>query len=116
MRKPAKIRTYAFLPHDLSISFSATFRLSPISAKNAWGVSATGFTQKRHTLYPYYNGRGGKFQMFFTKNRRPKTGADLRILPYLTYSITTRRLGSTPVEWVVMFSMSCRAAWITWRS
>ena len=35
---------------------------------------------------------------------------------YLTYSMTTRRLGSTPVEWVVMFSMSCRAAWITWRS
>ena len=29
---------------------------------------------------------------------------------YLTYSMTTRRLGSTPVEWVVMFSMSCRAA------
>ena len=35
---------------------------------------------------------------------------------YLTYSITTRRLGSVPVEWVVMFSISCRVAWITWRS
>ena len=35
---------------------------------------------------------------------------------YLTYSMTTRRLGSTPVEWVVMLSMSCRAAWITCRS
>ena len=32
------------------------------------------------------------------------------------YSMTTQRLGSTPVEWVVMLSMSCRAAWITWRS
>ena len=29
---------------------------------------------------------------------------------YLTYSITTRRLGSTPVEWVVILSMSWRAA------
>lgn len=49
------------------------------------------------------------FKCFFgetAKNRRPKTGTDLRILSYLTYSITTRRLGSTPVEWVVMFSMS----------
>lgn len=35
------------------------------------------------------------------------------IFDYLTYSITTQRLGSTPVEWVVMFSISCRAAWIT---
>ena len=33
-----------------------------------------------------------------------------------TYSMTTRRLGSVPVEWVVMLSMSCRAAWMTWRS
>ena len=37
-------------------------------------------------------------------------------LRYLTYSMTTRRLGSTPVEWVVMLSMSCSAAWITCRS
>ena len=65
MRKPVKIRTYAFLLHDLPILFSATSRLSPISAKNACGVSATGFTQKRHTLYAYYNGWDGKFQMFF---------------------------------------------------
>ena len=35
------------------------------------------------------------------------------ILHYFTYSITTRRLGSVPMEWVVIFSMSCRAAWIT---
>ena len=35
---------------------------------------------------------------------------------YLTYSLTTRRLGSVPVEWVVMLSISCREAWITWRS
>ena len=33
-----------------------------------------------------------------------------------TYSMMTQRLGSTPVEWVVMLSISCRAAWITWRS
>ena len=55
------------------------------------------------------------FKYFFAE----KIGARLRQVPisaYLTYSITTRRLGSTPVEWVVMFSMSCRAAWITWRS
>ena len=35
---------------------------------------------------------------------------------YLTYSITTRRLGSVPVEWVVTLSISCRAEWIRWRS
>ena len=35
------------------------------------------------------------------------------ILHYLTYSITTLRLGSVPMEWVVMFSTSCSAAWIT---
>ena len=34
-------------------------------------------------------------------------------LDYLTYSMTTRRLGSVPVEWVVMLSISCREAWIT---
>ena len=107
MRKPVKIRTYAFLLHDFPISFSAAFCLSPVSAKNACGVSATGFTQERHTLYAYYNGWDGKFQMLFSaKNRRPFPGADFRIPSYLTYSITTRRLGSTPVEWVVMFSMS----------
>ena len=32
---------------------------------------------------------------------------------YLTNSMTTLRLGSVPVEWVVMFSISCRAEWIT---
>jgi len=30
-----------------------------------------------------------------------------------TYSITIRRLGSVPVEWVVMLSISCNAEWIT---
>ena len=110
-----QIRTYAFLLHDLPIKLSVTFHFSLISAKNARSTSATGFTQKRHTLYAYYNGWSGKFQMFFAE----KIGARLRQVPisvYLTYSITTRRLGSTPVEWVVMFSMSCKAAWITWRS
>ena len=29
---------------------------------------------------------------------------------YRTYSMTTQRLGSTPVEWVVMLSISWRAA------
>ena len=63
--KSVKIRTYAFLPHDFPRKFSVTLRLSPIFAKNACGVSATGFTQKRHTLYAYYNGWGRKFQMLF---------------------------------------------------
>ena len=107
MRKSVKIRTYAFLPHDFPIKFSVTLRLSPISAKNACGVSATGFTQKRHTLWAYYNGWGGKFQMFFAvKKSAPVSGRRFSFISYLTYSITTRRLGSTPVEWVVMFSMS----------
>ena len=51
-----QIRTYAFLLHDLPIKFSVTFHFSLISAKNARSASATGFTQKRHTLYAYYNG------------------------------------------------------------
>ena len=34
------------------------------------------------------------------------SGRRFSFISYLTYSITTRRLGSTPVEWVVMFSMS----------
>ena len=60
------------------------------------------------------------FKCFFCKTAKNRhlilADADFYLLFYLTYSITTRRLGSTPVEWVVMFSMSCRAAWITWRS
>uniref|UniRef100_UPI003FEF9299 hypothetical protein n=2 Tax=Gemmiger formicilis TaxID=745368 RepID=UPI003FEF9299 len=37
----------------------------PIPQKKARGCSATGFTQKRHTLYLYYSGFGWKFQMLF---------------------------------------------------
>ena len=65
MRKSKNIRTYAFLLHDLLMKFSPIFHLSPTSTqKSAW-YSATGFTQKRHTLYAYYSGFGRKFQVFF---------------------------------------------------
>ena len=43
MRKSQNIRTYAFLLHDLLMNFYP-------SRKKTCGVSATGFTQKRHTL------------------------------------------------------------------
>lgn len=33
-----------------------------------------------------------------------------RFICYRTYSMITRRLGSVPVEYVVMFSISCNAA------
>ena len=61
MRKPAMIRDYAFLLHDLCI-------VLPISEKRACGAPATGFTQKRHTLYAYYNRCERKFQIFFSEN------------------------------------------------
>ena len=51
MRKSLMIRTYAFLPHDSLMKFSVTLRLFPhFHKKKTCGVSATGFTQKRHTL------------------------------------------------------------------
>ncbi len=56
----------------------------------------------------------GKSFKIASNNQAP--GAAGGLLRYFTYSMTTRRLGSTPVEWVEMFSMSCSAAWITWRS
>ena len=55
MRKSLKTRTYAFLLHDLLINF----------CKKARGASATGFTQKRHTLYAYYSRGKSEFQMIF---------------------------------------------------
>ena len=56
MRKSQNIRTYAFLLHDLPIKF---FPILPFlirfRKKRRVAVSPTGFTQKRHTLYAYYN-------------------------------------------------------------
>ena len=37
----------------------------PIPQKKARGCSATGFTQKRHTLYAYYSRGKSEFQMLF---------------------------------------------------
>ena len=37
----------------------------PIPQKKARGCSATGFTQKRHTLYTYYSRGKSEFQMIF---------------------------------------------------
>lgn len=80
MRKSVKIRTYAFLPHDFPIKFSVTLRLSPISAKNACGVSATGFTQKRHTLWNQYIRFWENLQMVVVcKNRLPSGGPEWTI-------------------------------------
>ena len=60
---------------------------------------------------------GGKSQTFRHRKNAPCVlhGAFLHF-NQRTYSMTTRRFGSVPVEWVVMLSMSCREAWITWRS
>ena len=60
---------------------------------------------------------GGKSQTFRHRKNAPCFSAR-GVLQFnqRTYSMTTRRFGSVPVEWVVMLSMSCREAWITWRS
>ena len=66
MRKSQNIRTYAFLLHDLPMKFSLILPfLTRFRKKKARGCSATGFTQKRHTLYIYYSGFGWKFQILF---------------------------------------------------
>ena len=55
MRKSQHIRTYAFLLHDLPMKFSPILPfLTRFRKKSVW-QSATGFTQKRHTLYAYYS-------------------------------------------------------------
>ena len=66
MRKSQHIRTYAFLLHDLPMKFSPILPFLTRFRKKACGCSATGFTQKRHTLYAYYSGFGRKFQMIFS--------------------------------------------------
>ncbi len=58
----------------------------------------------------------GEFFCQQNKKRAAAAAAALFFGIYRTYSMTTRRFGSTPVEWVVMLSMSWSAAWITWRS
>ena len=47
-------------------SFLPSCHFSPDSAKKARGCSATGFTQKRHTLYAYYSRGKSEFQMIFS--------------------------------------------------
>ena len=66
MRKSQHIRTYAFLLHDLPMKFSPILPLLPRFRKKARGCSATGFTQKRHTLYAYYSRGKSEFQMIFS--------------------------------------------------
>ena len=56
MRKSKHIRTYAFLLHDLPVKFLSILPfLTRFRKKGRVAVSPTGFTQKRHTLYAYYN-------------------------------------------------------------
>ena len=66
MRKILKIRTYAFLLHDLPMKFSPILPFLTRFRKKACGCSATGFTQKRHTLYAYYSRGKSEFQMIFS--------------------------------------------------
>ena len=66
MRKLLKIRTYAFLLHDLPMKFSPILPFLTRFRKKACGCSATGFTQKRHTLYAYYSRGKSEFQMIFS--------------------------------------------------
>jgi len=47
------------------MKFSSIFHLSPAFTQKACGCSATGFTQKRHTLYAYYSRGKSEFQMIF---------------------------------------------------
>ncbi len=65
MRKSMKTRTYAFLLHDLPMKFSPILPFLTRFRKKACGCSATGFTQKRHTLYAYYSRGKSEFQMIF---------------------------------------------------
>ena len=65
MRKSQHIRTYAFLLHDLLMKFSPILPFLTRFRKKACGCSATGFTQKRHTLYAYYSRGKSEFQMIF---------------------------------------------------
>ena len=66
MRKSQHIRTYAFLLHDLPMKFSPILPFLTRFRKKACGYSATGFTQKRHTLYAYYSRGKSEFQMIFS--------------------------------------------------
>ena len=66
MRKSQNIRTYAFLLHDLPMKFSPILPFLTRFRKKACGCSATGFTQKRHTLYAYYSRGKSEFQMIFS--------------------------------------------------
>lgn len=66
MRKSQHIRTYAFLLHDLPMKFSPILPFLTRFRKKACGCSATGFTQKRHTLYAYYSRGKSEFQMIFS--------------------------------------------------
>ena len=66
MRKSMKTRTYAFLLHDLPMKFSPILPFLTRFRKKACGCSATGFTQKRHTLYAYYSRGKSEFQMIFS--------------------------------------------------
>ena len=66
MRKSQNIRTYAFLLHDLPMKFSPILPFFTRFRKKARGCSATGFTQKRHTLYAYYSRGKSEFQMVFS--------------------------------------------------
>ena len=66
MRKSQHIRTYAFLLHDLPMKFSPILPFLTRFRKKACGCSATGFTQKRHTLYAYYSRGKSEFQMIYS--------------------------------------------------
>ena len=54
-----------FCASSVMTLYTIAYKLSPDSAKKACGCSATGFTQKRHTLYAYYSRGETEFQMVF---------------------------------------------------
>ena len=81
MRKSQHIRTYAFLLHDLPIRFSLIFPFLTRFHKNACGNSATGFTQKRHTLQYYYSRSESEFQTIFLQF----TSCHIKILSTSSY-------------------------------
>ena len=61
-----------------------------------------------------WRSRNDRYFLLRGEKHKKHTGfPGVLFINYLTYSMTTLRLGSVPVEWVVMLSISCRAEWIT---
>ena len=85
------------------------------STKKACDVSATGFTQKRHTLYLYYNRFGRKFQRFFLYKilciscTRSAITIGLDRKPFIPLSKALRRSSSKAFAVIARMGMPAKA-------